>query len=95
MCVLYLCSRMRHGNTNHTKWLKSQTYFKGSATSQAIERYFIVVLHIGKALIPGSWMLGAVHAEYVHYHLVYNLCLAISLVMECMRIRELSVQYFS
>jgi len=62
MCGLYLCSCMRHGNINQTQWLKSQTHFKGTAVTQAMESYAIIVSHIRKDLIPGLWMLGVVHA---------------------------------
>jgi len=37
-------------------------------------------------------MLGVVHVEYVHYHPIEDLCLAISLGMEGSRIGELGVQ---
>jgi len=70
MCGLCLCSHMRHGNINQTQWLKPQTHLKGTSTSCAMESFVISMLHIGKALIPGSWMLGVVHVECVHCYLV-------------------------
>ena len=92
MCGFFLCSRVRHGNINQTQWLKSYTHLKGIAASLAMEISFITMLHIRKTLILVSWMLGVVHAEYVHYHHVDDLCLAISLGMECGRLGELGVQ---
>lgn len=63
MCVFCRCSCMRHGNINHTQWLKSQTKLKGTATNQAMESSVIDVLYIENNFILGSWMLGVVHAK--------------------------------
>ena len=93
MCVFCLCSHMRHGNINQTLSLKSQTHFKGTVTSRDMEKSVIIVLLIGMSLIPCSWMLGVVHAEYVNYHHVDELCLAVSLGIECSRHGELGLQY--
>lgn len=82
MCGFCLCSRMRHDNINQKQWLKSQNHLKWTATNQAIESFVIVLLHIGKALILGLWMLGVAYAKYVHYHYVDDLCLAIHLGIE-------------
>ena len=92
MCGFFLCSRMRHGNINRTQWLKSQTHLKGIATSRAIESYVVIVLHIGKTLILGSWMLGFVQAKYVHYHPIDDLPMVMILEMEGSRLGELGVQ---
>lgn len=54
---------------------------KGTVTSQAIESFAITLMHKGKALIQFLWILGVVHVEYVHYHPVDDLFLAIMLEM--------------
>lgn len=48
-----------------------------------MERSVITMMHIGKDHIPSSWIVGVVHAKYVHYHPVDNLYLTIILGMEC------------
>ena len=54
-----------------------------------MESFVITALHIGKTLILGLWLLRVVHAKYVHYHPINDLCLAINLGMEGSRVREL------
>ena len=58
-----------------------------------MESFIINVLHIGKIPIPGLWMLIFVHADYVHYHPIDDLCLAIKLGMECSEPGVLGVQW--
>ena len=82
MCGFCLCSCLRHDNINQTQWLKSKTHLKWAACNQDMEIFAMTMLHIGKALILGSWILGVVHVEYVHYHSIDDLCLAISLGVE-------------
>ena len=57
-----------------------------------MERSIIIVSYIGKNLILGSWMLGVLHVEYVHYHPIDDLCLDIILGMEGSELGELSLQ---
>jgi hypothetical protein len=54
--------------------------------------FFVAVLNIGKTLIPCVWMLGIVHAQDMHDHLVDNLGLAIRLGVEGNGFGELGVQ---
>jgi hypothetical protein len=58
----------------------------------AMESPVVVVLNIGKTLIPCTWMLRVVHAQDVHNHLIDDLCLAISLGVERSGFSELGVQ---
>jgi len=60
--------------------------------SREMERFIITVLHILKNLILGSRMLGVIHVEYVHYHPIEDLRLAINLGMEGSRLSELGVK---
>jgi hypothetical protein len=52
----------------------------------------VVVLNIGKTLIPGVGVLGIVHAQDVHDHPVDDLGLAIHLGVEGSGLGELGVQ---
>ena len=92
MCGFGLCSCLRHGNINQTQCLKSYTRLKGTVTNRDMEKYIINVLHIWKTLVPGLRMLGVAHVEYVHYHPVDDIYLAINLGMEGSRLGELGVQ---
>lgn len=92
MCGFFLRSHMRHANINQTQWLKSETHLKGTTTSQAMESYIITMLHTWKTLIPGLRMFGGLHAEYVHYHPIDDLCLNNNLRMEGSWFCELVVQ---
>jgi hypothetical protein len=42
----------------------------------------VTLMNIGKTLIPCVWMLGIVHAQYMHDHIVDDLSLAICLGVE-------------
>jgi hypothetical protein len=53
---------------------------------------FVVVLHIGKDLIPYARVLGIIHVWDMHDHLIYNLGLAICLGVEGRGFGELGVQ---
>jgi hypothetical protein len=57
-----------------------------------MESPFLVVLNIGKNLIPCTWILIVLHAQDVHNHLIDNLYLAIGLGVEINGFSELSVQ---
>jgi hypothetical protein len=57
--------------------------------------FVVIVLNIGKTLIPCAWMLGIVHAENVHDHHVDDLSLAIRLGVEGRGFGELGVQLFT
>lgn len=92
MWKFILCSRMRHCNINQIQWLKSQTHLKWTIANYSMERSIITFLHIQNAMIIGLWILGVVHVEYVHYHLVDDLRLAISLRMESSWLGNLCVQ---
>jgi len=50
--------------------------------NRAMERYVITMLDLWKTLTLDSRMLGVVHAEYVHYHPIDDLHLAINLETE-------------
>jgi hypothetical protein len=58
----------------------------------AMESPVVVVLNIGKTLIPCTWMLRVIHAQDVHNHLIDDLCLAIGLRVEGSGFSELGVQ---
>jgi hypothetical protein len=60
--------------------------------SRAMESSIVVVLKIGETLIPFAWILGVVHAQYVHDHPIDDLCLAIILGVEGSGFGELGVQ---
>jgi len=62
MCGLCLCSHKRHDNINQTQWLRYHTHLEGASAHPSMERFVIVMLHIGKALISCLWMLGVLHA---------------------------------
>jgi hypothetical protein len=57
-----------------------------------MESRVVVVLNIGKTLIPCMWILRVIHAQDVHNHLIDDLCLAINLRVEGNGFSELSVQ---
>ena len=48
----------------------------------SMERNVVVVLNIGKTLIPSTNILRFIHVQDVHNHLIEDLCLAIGLRME-------------
>jgi hypothetical protein len=52
----------------------------------------VVVLNIGKTLIPGFGVLGILHAQDVHDHQVDDLSLSILLGVEGSGLGELGVQ---
>jgi hypothetical protein len=54
--------------------------------------YVVFFFNIGKTLIPGAGVLGIIHAQYVHDHLVDDLGLAIRLGVEGNGLGELGVQ---
>jgi hypothetical protein len=52
----------------------------------------VVVSNIEKNIIPCMWILRVIHAQYVHKHMINDLCLAISLRVEGSGFSELGVQ---
>jgi hypothetical protein len=54
--------------------------------------FVVIVLNIGKNLIPCSWMLGILHVQDMHDHPLDNLSLAICLGVEGRGFGELGVQ---
>jgi hypothetical protein len=58
----------------------------------AMESPIVVVLNIGKTLIPCTQILRVVHGKDVHNHLIDDLCLTISLGVEKSGFSELGVQ---
>jgi hypothetical protein len=53
--------------------------------------FFVAMMNIGKTLIPGTGVLGIVHAWDVHNHSVDDLGLAIHLGVEGSGLGELGV----
>jgi hypothetical protein len=72
--------------------LEYQPHVKGAMTGGAMESSVLVVLNIGKTLIPCMWMLRVIHAQDVHNHLIDDLCLAIYLWVEGSEFIEFGVQ---
>jgi hypothetical protein len=60
--------------------------------SGAMESLFLVVLNIGKTLIPCTWILRVIHAHDVHNHPIDDLCLYIGLRVERSGFSELGIQ---
>jgi hypothetical protein len=92
MGIFFLCGCKRQCNINWTQGLESQPHLKWAMVGGAIESYVVVVLNIGKNLIPGTQMLRVVHVQDVHNHPIDDLCLAISLGVESTGFSELDVQ---
>jgi hypothetical protein len=57
-----------------------------------MESPIVVVLNIGKTLIPCTQMLRVIHAQDVHSQPIDNLCLVIGLRVEGSGFSELGVQ---
>jgi hypothetical protein len=57
-----------------------------------MESPVVVVLNIGKTLIPSTRMLRVVHTSDVHNHLIDDLCLVIGLGVKSSGFSELGVQ---
>ena len=57
-----------------------------------MESPIIIVLNIGEALIPCTWILRFVHACDVHNHLIEDLYLVISLGLQSIGFSDLGVQ---
>jgi hypothetical protein len=64
---------------------------KGAMVSGAMESPIVVLMNIGKNLIPCTWILRVIHAKDVHNHIIEDLCLAISLRVEGNGFIELGV----
>jgi hypothetical protein len=58
----------------------------------AMESLVVVVLNIGKTLIPCTWMPRVIHALDVHKHLIDDLFLAIGLRVEGSGFSDLGVE---
>jgi hypothetical protein len=61
-------------------------------TDGAMESLVVVVMKIGKTLIPCTQILRVIHAKDVHNHLIDDLYLAIGLRVEVTGFSELGVQ---
>jgi hypothetical protein len=57
-----------------------------------MESPVVTVLDIGKNLVPCTWMLRIVHVQDEHNHLIDDLGLEISLLVESSGFCELGVQ---
>jgi hypothetical protein len=87
-----LCGCKRECDINGTQGLESQTHLKGDMADGAIESLVVVVLNIWKTLIPCTWILGFIHAQDVHNHLIDDLCFTIGLRVEGSGFGDLGVQ---
>jgi hypothetical protein len=68
-------------------------HLKWAMVGGAMESLVVVVLNIGKTLIPCMQMLRVIHVQDVHNHLIDDLCLAIGLGVEGSGFSELGVQH--
>jgi hypothetical protein len=57
-----------------------------------MENPVVTFFNIWETLTPSMWMLRVLHAQYVHNHLIDNLCLAVGLGLESSGFSELGVQ---
>jgi hypothetical protein len=89
---LFLCGCKRECNINGTQGLESQPHLKWAMTGGAMENHIVVLLNIGKTLIPCTQMLRVVHVQDVQNHLIDDLCLTIGLGVESSGFSELGVQ---
>jgi hypothetical protein len=92
MGIICLCGCKSYCNINGTQGLESQPHLKGSMAIGAMEGHVVVVLNIGKTLIPSTNILRFIHVKDVHNHLIDDLCLAIGLRMEGSGFSGLGVQ---
>ena len=67
-------------------------HLKGAMADGAMESHVVVVLNIGKTLIPCTYMIRVVHEQDVHNHLIVNLYLVVCLWVERSGFSELGVQ---
>ena len=72
--------------------MESQPYLKWAMVRGAMESIVVVVLNIGKTLIPYTQMLRVLHAHDVHNNPIDELCMAIGLRVEGSGFSELGVQ---
>jgi hypothetical protein len=72
--------------------LESHPHLKGAMVGGDMESPVVVVLKIGKTLIPCTWMLRVIHVKDVHNHLIDDLCLAIGLRVEGNGFSDIGVQ---
>jgi hypothetical protein len=87
-----LCGGKRKCNINGSQGLESQTHPKWAMVDGTMESHVVVVLDIGKTLVPCTGMLRIVHVQDVHNHLIDDLSLAIGLGVESNGFCELGVQ---
>jgi hypothetical protein len=87
-----LCGSKRECNINGSQGLESQIHLKWDMASGTMESPIVTVLDISETLIPCTWILRIVHAQDVHNHPIYDLCLAIRLGVESSGFCELGVQ---
>jgi hypothetical protein len=72
--------------------LESQSHLKGSMVRGAMGSPVVVVLKIGKTLIPCMRILRVIHVQGVYNHLIDDLCLVIGLRVEGSGFSDLGVQ---
>jgi hypothetical protein len=87
-----LCSGKRKCNINGSQGLESQTHLKWAMAGGTMEISIVTVLDIWETFIPWTCILGIIHAQDVHNHMIYDLCLAINLWVESSGLCELGVQ---
>jgi len=75
----------------HSGWNLNPTS-KGAIASWVVENFVVVLLDIGKPLIPSVWVLRVVHVQDVHDPFVDDLYLAISLGVKGHELSELCIQ---
>jgi hypothetical protein len=62
--------------------MESQPHLKWAMDDGAMESLVVTALNIWETLIPCTWILRFLHAQYVHNHPVDDLYLAICLGVE-------------
>jgi hypothetical protein len=87
-----LCGGKRKCKINGSQGLESQTHLKWVMAGGTMESPVVIVFNIGENLVPCMWMIRIVHAQYVHNHLIDELCLVVSLGVESSGFCELVVQ---
>jgi hypothetical protein len=87
-----LCGCKRWCNISGTQGLESQPHLKWAMAGGVMEILVVTVLNIGETLISCTQTLRVVHAQDVHNHLIYNLCLVVGLGVESSGFSELGVQ---
>jgi hypothetical protein len=76
---VFMCGFQRECNINGTQGLESRSHLKWAMDDGAMEIPIVIVLNVGEAPIPCTHMLRVVHAQDVHNHKIFKLCLTICL----------------